>query len=100
MAHQKLKNLYNTKEYFLNGDLFTVKKTWITYPFSQVLAGISQDSVANYAYSVSKMEIKEELSGPQRDRIQVSLAYLEAKLKYQRVPIPDSIKELIEKYPP
>jgi hypothetical protein len=100
VAHQKLKNLYNTKEYFIHGDSFTVKKTRITYPFSQVLVNVSQDSVANYAYSIPKMEINEELSEAQKDRIRISLAYLEAKLKYQRITIPDSIKELIEKTNP
>ncbi len=98
VGHQKLKNLYNTKEYFLNGDSFTVKKTRITYSFSQVLASASQDSVANYAYSIPKMETHEGVSDTQKDRIRISLAYLEAKLKYHKTPIPDSIKELVDKY--
>ena len=98
IAHQKLKNIYNTKEYFLKGDNFIVKKTNILYPFSQILSSTSQDSLASYAYSVSKMETDKEISEAQKDRIRVSLSYLEAKLKYHRAVIPESIQELINKF--
>ncbi len=97
-GHQRLKNLYNTKEYFLNGDIFTVRRTRKTYPFEQVMLSTSQDAVANYAYLVLEMKIDESLSEEKLNRIKDALAYLEAKLIYKRSPIPDSIKKLIEKF--
>ena len=96
ITHQKLKNIYNTEVYFLNGDSFVVKKTNKTYPFTRILLPTNQDSLASFAYSVSPEKINQLLSEDTRDRIRESLAYLEAKLIYKKVPIPNSILDLLK----
>jgi hypothetical protein len=93
-THQKMKNIYDRKEYVTNGDFLTVKKTWKTYPLSQVSLPISQDTIALRAYRVVEDSATKGLPEDEEDRD--ACFYLEAKLKYKGSEIPDSVKKILE----
>jgi len=93
-SYQMKHNSYNTKEYTTHGDYLTVKKSRITYPISQILLPVSQDTTALHAYNIPTSDAGIFVDGTEEDRD--ALYYLEAKLKYKGVEIPESIKKLLK----
>lgn len=97
LAYQARYNKYNKEDYCTNGDTLIVNKTRRSYPISQVILPISQDSMASRAYHISKMEIGKTVSKEERDNYLESLYYLVSKLKYKKTIIPESVVELIQR---
>lgn len=92
-AYQRKNNIFYTKEYRTYGDYLEVSKTRKVYPLSQVLLPVSQDTTALMAYSLVKDKIKEGVRITEGNG--ESIYYLEAKLKYKGVEVPDAIKEIL-----